>query len=133
LSALSAALESDGSSSLVGPDGSEIALPDEIVTVLRDVVRAMAHGQAITLAPHDTVLTTQGAADFLGMSRPTLVRLLTEGEIAYTQPNRHRRVRLSDLVDYQERTRRERREILAEISREATAEGMTGGGFETTR
>ncbi|MEK8225757.1 hypothetical protein NKG05_06250 [Oerskovia sp. M15] len=27
---------------------------------MRDAVRAMAHGQAITLAPHDTVLTTQG-------------------------------------------------------------------------
>ncbi|WP_265522776.1 helix-turn-helix domain-containing protein [Oerskovia flava] len=130
---LSAALEEAGSSSLVGPDGSQIALPDEVFLVLRDAVRAMARGQAITLAPHDTVLTTQGAADFLGISRPTLVRLLSDGEIPFTQPHRHRRVRLSDLVEYHARSRRERREILAQLSREATTDDVGGDGFEVTR
>lgn len=130
---LSAALEEASSSSLVGPDGAQIALPDEVFEVLRDAVRAMAQGQAITLAPHDTVMTTQGAAEFLGISRPTLVRLLTAGEIPFTQPNRHRRVRLSDLVEYQARSRHARREILADLSRDATADGASGGGFEATR
>ncbi len=133
LSDLAAALKTADPPSLVGPDGSQIALPDEVLAVLRDAVRAMAQGQAITLAPHDTVLTTQEAANLLGISRPTLVRLLTDGVIPHTQPNRHRRVRLSDLVDYQQRSRHERREILAELSREATADDNTGDGFEATR
>lgn len=133
LADLAAALDSADTSSLVSPDGSRIALPDEIFTVLRDAVRAMAQGQAVTLAPHDTVMTTQEAADFLGISRPTLVRLLTDGEIPFTQPHSHRRVLLSDLVDYQERTRHERREILAELSRESTTHGSNADGFEATR
>lgn len=50
---------------------------------------------AITVAPTHTVLTTSEAADLLGISRPTLVRLLEAGEIPYEQPGRHRRVRLT--------------------------------------
>lgn len=130
---LSTALETADSATLIGPSGSRITLPGEVFEVLQDVVRAMSRGQAITVAPRDTVMTTQEAADFLGISRPTLVRLLTAGEIPFTQPSRHRRLLLSDLVEYQRRSRHERRQILAEISREATAAGATGDGFEATR
>jgi len=44
--------------------------------VLRQVVRALADGLAITVAPQQTMLITQEAADMLGMSLPALVRLL---------------------------------------------------------
>lgn len=70
---------------LVGSDGNQIRLPFEVYEALREVVTAMANGQAITIAPHETILTTQGAADLLGISRPTLVRLLEAGEIPFTQ------------------------------------------------
>ncbi|MFD9950997.1 DNA-binding protein, partial [Nonomuraea sp. NPDC059022] len=47
---------------LTGPDGTELTLPDEVYAVLRDVVEALAQGQAISIAPLDAVLTTQQAA-----------------------------------------------------------------------
>lgn len=109
---------------LIGPDGSEIALPEELYSVLRDVVEALSQGLAISIAPHNTLLTTQEAADLLGISRPTLVRLLTEGEIPYSMRGRHRRVLLSDLLDYKKRSHRERERILDAMVSEGEESGL---------
>ena len=58
----------------------------------------------------DQQLTTQEAADFLGISRPTLVKKLEEGTNAFerTSGGRHRRVRLVYLLNYREAQRQER-------------------------
>lgn len=109
---------------LVGPDGTRLELPAEVFEVLRDVVRAMSNGLAITVAPHHTVLTTSEAAQLLGISRPTLVRLLEAGEIPFEQPARHRRVRLADVLAYQERARRARAAGLDEMVRVSEEDGF---------
>jgi excisionase family DNA binding protein len=92
------ALRAHGRPALVAADGTHIELPDELYEVLSDVVAALSQGLAITVAPQHTVLTTGQAADLLGVSRPTLVRLLEAGEIPFDQPGRHRRIRLGDLL-----------------------------------
>lgn len=80
----------------------------EVFEILREVVEALAQGLAITVAPHQMVLSTSEAADILGISRPTLVRMLESGEIPFEQPGRHRRVRMADVLAYRERVRRQR-------------------------
>lgn len=121
-----AALTRSGSetAALVAPDGTHLDLPAEIFEVLREVVFAMSQGLAITVAPQHTVLTTSEAAHVLGVSRPTLVRLLEAGEIPYEQPNRHRRVRLADLLAYQDRSRRARAAGLDEMVRGGEDSGL---------
>lgn len=111
---------------LVGPDGQTVPLPLEAFRVLVSVAAAMREGKAITVAPIDLVLTTQEAADFLGISRPTLVKLLESGEIAFERPGagRHRRVRLQDLIDYQARRRSARRDALDDLTHEAAEAGL---------
>jgi excisionase family DNA binding protein len=84
----------------------------------------MSQGLAITVAPLHTVLTTSEAAHVLGVSRPTLVRLLEAGEIPYEQPNRHRRVRLADVLAYQERARRARAAGLDDMARTGEDDGL---------
>lgn len=76
------------------------------------------------MAPQHTVLTTGEAADLLGVSRPTLVRLLEAGEIPFDKPGRHRRIRLGDLLAHQQRARRARAAGLDEMVRAAEDAGV---------
>ena len=123
---LVAGIQTRGKARLTGPDGSQIDIPDELYMVLREVMTALSHGLAVSIAPHNTLLTTQEAADLLNVSRPTLVRLLTDGEIPYSMRGRHRRVTLRDVLDYRDRTRRQRRETLDQMAAEAEADDLYG-------
>lgn len=128
LVALVRRISPDQSAELIGPDGSRIPIPARVYEVLREVVMAMARGQAVTVAPHNQRLTTQEAADLLGVSRPTLVKLLNDGLIPFDQPGRHRRVQLQDLLAYQERRRNDRLaalDELVEVSEEADGYART--------
>jgi hypothetical protein len=51
---------------LLGPDGEQVPLPEEVYQVLVDAVEAMREGKVITVVPRTQRLTTQEAADFLG-------------------------------------------------------------------
>ena len=117
-------LEAHGSTAaLVAPDGTHRTIPSEIFEVLEQVATALANGSGVTVAPYEALLTTQEAADFLNISRPTLVKLLEKGAIPFEKRGRHRRVTLRDLVDYQERFRVERRQALRDIAREGQRTG----------
>ncbi|MHB1783517.1 MAG: helix-turn-helix domain-containing protein [Acidimicrobiales bacterium] len=93
---------------LIGTEiGEQVELPAEVYRVLHQVVEAMSSGMAVTVAPRSQSMTTQQAAELLGVSRPTLVRLLDEGRIPYERIGSHRRLILRDVLDYRERRREE--------------------------
>lgn len=109
---------------LVGAQkGDQVEIPEEIHRVLRQVVAALSAGLAVTVAPQAMTLTTQQAADLLGISRPTLVKLLNEGAIPYEQVNTHRRVFLADVLAYRERRREAQYAALAATSVDIDDEG----------
>ncbi|BCJ28159.1 hypothetical protein Asera_22670 [Actinocatenispora sera] len=109
---------------LIGADGTAIELPPRLHEVLVNAVEALANGYAITIAPQHTTLTTQQAADFLGVSRPTLTKMLEAGKIPFEKPNMHRRVKLADLIDYQQRRRSERRSALRQLTQDSIDMGL---------
>lgn len=112
---------------LLGPDGEQAELPEEIYRILVQVVEALREGKVITIVPRTQRLTTQEAADFLGVSRPTLVKLLEQGKIPYDQPGRHRRILFSDLLAYLDRRGEERRAALDRMTEEASEAGLCEG------
>ena len=113
-----------GAPALVGADGERVELPNVVFRLLKEIVRNMQLGRAIVLTPENQQLTTQRAADLLGMSRPHLIKLLEAGQLTYHKIGSHRRIYLKDLVAYQKRRDAERKAALDRIAKEAFDSGL---------
>ena len=106
---------------LAGPQpGEQVELPENVYRILQHVVEALQAGLAVTVAPTATTLTTQQAAELLGVSRPTVVKYLDSGQIPHTKVGSHRRVLLQDVLKF-----REARKV-----RQHDAVAATSAGFD---
>jgi excisionase family DNA binding protein len=113
---------------------SQIEIPGPLFEVVREAVDILLKGGAVAIMPYHTQLTTQEAANYLGVSRPHLISLLDEDKISYSRLRSHRRIRLKDLVDYRMNRDNERRRDMAELSREIYDLGLYGlPGDETKK
>ncbi|MFH5212261.1 helix-turn-helix domain-containing protein [Antrihabitans sp. NCIMB 15449] len=102
---------------LVGTGEHErIELPQAVHQVLTQVVTALLAGKAVTVAPQSMTLTTQQAADLLGVSRPTVVRLITEGHLPAERVGNRHRLLLDNVLVYREARRQRQYDALAETA-----------------
>lgn len=109
--------QAEPSYALVGASGGErIELPREVHDALVQVVASMKAGKAVTVAPHSMSLTTQQAADLLGVTRPTVVKLIERGQLPAERVGSRRRVRLHDVLEYQQAHRQRQYTALAQTS-----------------
>jgi excisionase family DNA binding protein len=90
-----------------------IELPRSVHQALTKVVAALHAGKAVTIAPQSMKLTTQQAADLLGVSRPTVVRLITTGALPAERIGNRHRVLLDDVLAYRKERRTRQYEALA--------------------
>lgn len=95
------------------PNVSDLAL--DAFLRLVDVLESNA--EAVVL-PSETLVSTQRAADILGVSRMTVVRLIDRGDLAAEGGGVHRRVAASELARYRESSANRRRDALHELARE---------------
>ena len=110
---------------IVAPDGQHHPLPQDLLLLLAQAAHRMAEGGAVSLVATEKELTTQEAADLLQVSRQYLVRLLNAGELPCRKTGAHRRLRLRDVLQYQEVRDRRRLEGL----RQLTAMSEAFGGY----
>ena len=116
-------LASSGASTfaLVGPQG-QVSVPPAVYDVLVQVVGAMKAGRAISITPQTQRMTTQQAADLLGISRPTLVKLIDEGEIPCERVSTRRSLQLEHVMEYRRKRRERQLEAIAATSTDLDGE-----------
>jgi excisionase family DNA binding protein len=102
----------------------EIALPDKLYRLLVKIVNDLADGKAVSLTSDAQEMTTQHAANFLGVSRQFLVRILDEGKIPFHRAGTHRRVYLRDLISFRKERDRRRHEAIETMARDAVKDGV---------
>jgi excisionase family DNA binding protein len=95
-----------------------ISLPDSSYRLLLKIVQDFVDGKAVS------EMTTQKAANFLGVSRQFLVGLLDEGKIAFHRVGTHRRVYLQDLISFRKERDRRRHAAIEQMARDALKDGI---------
>lgn len=79
---------------------AEVEIPDALGNLIRQVLRTIAEGASVTLKTLPQELSTTVAAAELGVSRPTLMRMIRDGEIPAHKVGTHHRLNLSDVVEF---------------------------------
>jgi len=96
-------------------DGTALELSAQVAKILRLIAQDFSAGRSISIISHQTKLTTQEAADFLGLSRPTLIKLLTQYLIPFETIGRHRKINFADVQTLQEKLASAQRDAITKM------------------
>ncbi|GAA2600459.1 hypothetical protein GCM10010399_34100 [Dactylosporangium fulvum] len=109
---------------LVAVDGTSVPLPSQVVTLLSQLATTLLAGEAVAINPIAKEMTTGEAAAMLGMSRPTLIKLLDADRIPSHRVGTHRRVLLRDVLEFRRQRLLERRRSYEALMEECDVLGI---------
>ncbi|CAM3421454.1 Helix-turn-helix domain-containing protein [Deinococcus saxicola] len=102
-----------------------LTLTPELAGLLRGILERLGNGESITVLSHQEELSTQQAAELLGVSRPYLIEQLLDGrKIPFRKVGKHRRILVRDVLEYQQRDEAEKRALVREITELAQEMGL---------
>lgn len=93
-------------------------VPESARNAFLRLVDVLESNSEVIVLPSETFMTTQQAADLLGVSRMTVVRLIDRGELATEGGGVHRRIAAAELARYRAASAARRRSALHELSQE---------------
>lgn len=107
-------------------DGTVLDFPGPILAALEELLEATAEGESAMVLRANRDLTTAQAATVLGVSRPTVVRLIESGKLDAHMVGTHRRLSPTEVLAYRTASAERRRQALDEMMREAEELGLYG-------
>lgn len=114
----------DGTAVLVGPDNTRVNLPSPLYDVLVKVVSTLEYGKGLSIIPQMEQLSTQTAANMLGVCRQFFVKEIEAGKVPCHYVGSHRRVYLKDVLDYGKERQSKRRASIRRMAQEANDAGL---------
>jgi len=94
----------------------EVQLTARIVEIMATSIPLIESRTMFGIAAEDKLLTTQEAADLLGYSRPTLIKLLDQYKIPVSKVGRHRKLTLQNIDDLRMARRKDTMRFLHEMA-----------------
>ena len=104
--------------------GKEIPLPESLIDLFSQALTKAAAGKKVVIVEEDDEVSPEKAAEFLHVSRPFLVKQLDAGEIPFHMVGTHRRILMSDIIEYKRKRKERTREILQQMREEAEELGL---------
>lgn len=104
--------------------GANIDAPEQVYRLTREVLSIVAEGRTAAVVTIDHDLTTQDAAEILGVSRPHLIKLLERGDMPYYRVGAHRRVSVQDVLAYKRQRDALRSKALGDLATESQDLGL---------
>jgi excisionase family DNA binding protein len=101
-----------------------VPLPARAVDLIFRILETMGEGVPISVIPHHAELTTQQAADYLNVSRPFLVQQIDAHKLAYRKVGSHRRIKFSDLVEFENNSKVKQSAAMTRINEQAHKLGL---------
>lgn len=98
-------------------------VPAKVVRLLDEILSNLEAGNAVSVVANERRLSTQEAADLLGVSRPHVVQLLESGDIPFHKAGSHRRLYLKDVLEYKQGRDKRRRSALNKMAKMELAAG----------
>jgi excisionase family DNA binding protein len=105
-------------------DGAVLELPPPVLEALAELLGAAAEGERAFVLRSPGDITTEQAAALLGVSRPTVVRLVEAGKLPARMVGTHRRLTVAEVLAYRETSAAKRSTSLDEMTREAEELGL---------
>lgn len=84
-------------------DGQEVPLPVELNGLLLEVLEHVAAGKTVQLATLPDELTPASAAEQLGVSRPTVMKWIRQGELGAHKVGSHHRLKTDDVMSFKKK------------------------------
>ncbi|WP_270365747.1 helix-turn-helix domain-containing protein [Microbacterium algeriense] len=95
--------------------GRQVTFDPAIVDLFAHVLNRVALGGELTVQTVPDLLSTITAAELLGVSRPTLMKMIRNGELEPVMAGTHHRLRSKDITALREKREIERRAIAEEL------------------
>ena len=99
----------------------ELDVPEHLAAFVSHVIHTVAQGATIQVRTMPDEVSTTVAADHLGISRPTLMKMIREGALDAHMVGTHHRIKWIDLENFEARRAAERpsaARLLRELGRE---------------
>ena len=91
-------------------DGRNVDLPKDVSVIVTTVLESQSKGSRVVISTTPKELRTTAAAEMLGISRPTLLKLVREGELPSHKVGAHHRFLLNDVLEYRDKQQEIKRE-----------------------